>query len=103
MAIEAKVRKIGNSLGIVLPKKFCKPLKSRRVHPCILRSPKCGIQVNAEKPHLEKMQVTEDAMRRYGTFRSSLSERAHLAGLAGSLCSAQPTACPVWWIGRYSR
>ena len=31
----------------------------------ITESPKCGIQVNAEKPHFkEKMQVAEDAMRR---------------------------------------
>ena len=37
----------------------------------ITESPKCGIQVNAEKPHFkEKMQVAEDAMRRYrNTFR----------------------------------
>ena len=38
---------------------------------CTTESPKCGIQVNAEKPHFkEKMQVAEDAMRRYrNTFR----------------------------------
>ena len=37
----------------------------------ITESHKCGNQVNAEKPHFkEKMQVAEDAMRRYrNTFR----------------------------------
>ena len=72
MAIEAKVRKIGNSLGIVLPKEVLQTLKVEEgASLYITESPKCGILVNAEKPHFkEKMQVAEDAMRRYrNTFR----------------------------------
>lgn len=37
----------------------------------ITKSPKGGIQINAQKPHFKKkLQVAEDAMRRYhNTFR----------------------------------
>jgi putative addiction module antidote len=72
MAIEAKVRKIGNSLGIVLPKEVLQTLKVEEgASLYITEAPKCSIKVNAEKPHFkEKMQVAEDAMRRYrNTFR----------------------------------
>ena len=72
MAIEAKVRKIGNSLGIVLPKEVLQTLKVEEgASLYITEAPKCSVQVNAEKPHFkEKMQVAEDAMRRYrNTFR----------------------------------
>ncbi|MFL2912254.1 MAG: AbrB/MazE/SpoVT family DNA-binding domain-containing protein [Opitutales bacterium] len=53
MAIEAKVRKIGNSLGIVLPKEVLQTLKVEEgASLYITDSPKCGIQVNAEKTSL---------------------------------------------------
>ena len=42
---------------------------------CTTESPKCGIQVNAEKPHFkEKMQVAENAMHRYRSTFNKLAE-----------------------------
>ena len=44
MAIEAKVRKIGNSLGIVLPKEVLQTLKVEEgASLYITESPKCGV------------------------------------------------------------
>jgi len=42
---------------------------------CTTESPKCGIQVNAEKPHFKKkMQVAENAMHRYRSTFNKLAE-----------------------------
>ena len=72
MAIEAKVRKIGSSLGIVLPKEVLQSMKVEEGASLYLtEAPKCSIQIHAEKPHFKKkMEAAEDIMRRYrNTFR----------------------------------
>jgi putative addiction module antidote len=72
MAIEAKVRKIGSSLGIVLPKEVLQSMKVEEGSSLYLtEAPKCSIQIHAEKPHFKKkMEASGDIMRRYrNTFR----------------------------------
>ncbi len=72
MAIEAKVRKIGNSLGIVLPKEVLQSMKVEEGSSLYLtEATKCSIQIHAEKPHFKKkMEASGDIMRRYrNTFR----------------------------------
>jgi len=72
MAIETKVRKIGNSLGIVLPKEALQALKVEEgatVH--LTEAPNCSLNINPERPGFEEqMQIAESLMQRYrNTFR----------------------------------
>jgi len=72
MAYKTKVRKIGNSLGIVLPKEALQALKVEEGAELYLtEAPEGTLNVNPERPGFaEKMQIAEDIMRRYrNTFR----------------------------------
>jgi putative addiction module antidote len=72
MAIETKVRKIGNSLGIVLPKEALQALKVEEGATVYLtEAPNSSLNINPERPGFEeKMQVAESLMQRYrNTFR----------------------------------
>jgi len=67
MAIETKVRKIGNSLGIVLSKEALQTLKVGEGDTIYLtEAPECSLRMTPEKPGFqEKMQVAEGLMNRY--------------------------------------
>jgi len=67
MAIETKVRKIGNSYGIVLPKEALQALKVEEGATLYLtEAPNGSLNLNPEQPGFEeKMQVAENLMQRY--------------------------------------
>jgi putative addiction module antidote len=67
MIIEAKVRKIGNSLGIVLPKEALQALKVGEGDVLYLtEGAENSLRVTCERPEFrEKMEIAEDLMNRY--------------------------------------
>lgn len=75
MAIEIKVRKIGNSLGIVLPKEALNTLKvSEGATLYLTESPEGALRITPEKPGFgKKMKIADDLMKRY---RNALRELA---------------------------
>ncbi len=75
MAIQTKVRKIGNSLGIVLPKEALQALKVQEGDVLFLtEAPECSLRVTPGKPGFQDMmKIAEDGMNRY---RNALRELA---------------------------
>ena len=67
MPIETKVRKIGNSLGIVLSKEALQTLKVGEGDRIFLtEAAESSLRMTAERPGFEaKMGVAEDLMNRY--------------------------------------
>ena len=75
MPIATKVRKIGNSLGIVLPKEALQTLRVEEGSTLFLtEAPKSSLMITPERPGFdETMRVAEDGMNRY---RNALRELA---------------------------
>jgi putative addiction module antidote len=75
MAIETKVRKIGNSLGIVLPKDALQALKVSEGDTLFLtEAPECSLRVTPNRPGFDDvMKIAELGMSRY---RNALRELA---------------------------
>ncbi|HRJ72595.1 MAG TPA: AbrB/MazE/SpoVT family DNA-binding domain-containing protein [Terrimicrobiaceae bacterium] len=75
MAIETKVRKIGNSLGIVLPKEALQALKVEEGATLYLtEAPENSLRVTPEQPGFaEMMNIAERGMQKY---RNALRELA---------------------------
>ncbi len=75
MAIETKVRRIGNSLGIVLPKEALNALKVEEGATLYLtEAPEGALRVTPAQPEFGKMMaIAERGMRRY---RNALRELA---------------------------
>jgi putative addiction module antidote len=75
MAIELKLRKVGNSLGVVLPKEALAHLKVEEGQSVYLtEAPDGGYRVTADSPDFaRKMAVVENLSRRY---RNALRELA---------------------------
>lgn len=75
MAIETKVRRIGNSLGIVLPKEALNALKVEEGATLYLtEAPEGSLRVTPDQPGFaQKMKVAERLMGRY---RNALRELA---------------------------
>lgn len=75
MTIEAKVRKIGNSLGIVLPKEALQALKVQEGDVLYLtEGAECSLRVTAEQPEFQDvMKLAEEGINRY---RNALRELA---------------------------
>jgi putative addiction module antidote len=75
MAIETKVRRIGNSLGIVLPKEALQRLRVEEGTTLYLtEAPNDSLSITAEKPGFKDiMALAEDGMNRY---RNALRELA---------------------------
>ncbi|MCC5790222.1 MAG: AbrB/MazE/SpoVT family DNA-binding domain-containing protein [Opitutales bacterium] len=67
MAIETKVRKIGNSLGIVLPKEALQKLRVEEGATLYLtEAPNDSLSVTPGRPGFkEKMDIAESLMNRY--------------------------------------
>jgi len=75
MPIQTKVRKIGNSLGIVLPKEALQTLKVSEGDVLFLtEAPEGSLRITPERPGFEDiMKVAEEGMSRY---RNALRELA---------------------------
>lgn len=75
MPIETKVRRIGNSLGIVLPKEALQALKVQEGDVLFLtEAPEGSLRVTPERPGFQDiMKIAEDGMNRY---RNALRELA---------------------------
>lgn len=75
MPIETKVRKIGNSLGIVLPKEALQALRVEEGATLYLtEAPNSSLQITPERAGFaEKMRIAESLMDRY---RNALRELA---------------------------
>lgn len=75
MAMETKVRKIGNSLGIVLPKEAIHAMQVEEGATLYLtETPENGLRVTPNQPGFkEKMEIADSLMRRY---RNALRELA---------------------------
>ena len=75
MAYKTKVRKIGNSLGIVLPKEALQAMKVEEGATLyITEAPKGAVRITPEQDNFgEKMLIAENLMDRY---RNALRELA---------------------------
>ena len=75
MVLELKLRKVGNSVGVVLPKEALARLNAAEGDSVFLtESPGGGLRVTAQSPEFaKKMKVFESLSRRY---RNALRELA---------------------------
>ena len=75
MIAQTKVRKIGNSLGVVLPKEALQQLKAEKgTILYFTESPECALRITPERPGFnKKMEIAESLMKRY---RNTLRELA---------------------------
>jgi len=75
MPIETKVRRIGNSLGIVLPKEALQRLRVEEGATLYLtEAPNDSLSITPDRPGFkEKMEIAESLMQRY---RNALRELA---------------------------
>jgi putative addiction module antidote len=75
MAMETKIRKIGNSLGIVLPKEALNAMKVEEGATLYLtETPENGLRVTPDQPGFsEMMKIADRGMRKY---RNALRELA---------------------------
>ena len=74
MALELKLRKIGNSVGVVLPKEALARLNVVEGDDLYLTETPDGFRVTSKNPNFaEKMKVAEGLSRRY---RNALDELA---------------------------
>jgi len=74
MTLELKIRKVGNSLGIVLPKEALAHLAVREGDTLTLTEAQDGLRISAANPEFSKtMAVFESLNRRY---RNTLRELA---------------------------
>jgi putative addiction module antidote len=75
MAYKTKLRKIGNSLGIVIPKEALQAMKVEEGETLyITEAPEGAVQVTSANPAFEeKAQIADSLMKRY---RNALRELA---------------------------
>jgi putative addiction module antidote len=75
MVIETKVRRIGNSLGILLPKEALQAMKVKEGATLDLtEAPECSLRITPERPGFEElMAIAERGMQQY---RNALRELA---------------------------
>lgn len=75
MMVQSKIRKIGNSLGVVLPKEALQQLNAKEgTILYFTESPESSLRVTPERPGFEgKMEIVESLMQRY---RNTLRELA---------------------------
>ena len=75
MPIKTKIRKIGNSYGIVLPKEALQALKVEEGASVYLtEAPNSTLNINPDRPGFEDMmQIAEEGMQRY---RNTMRELA---------------------------
>jgi putative addiction module antidote len=74
MAVTLTVRKIGNSLGVILPQEALSALKVAEGDKIVLSEAPDGMKVNNFDPDFERqMKIAEEGMRKY---RNALRELA---------------------------
>ncbi|MFZ4589200.1 MAG: AbrB/MazE/SpoVT family DNA-binding domain-containing protein [Terrimicrobiaceae bacterium] len=75
MLAQSKVRKIGNSLGIVLPKEALQQLQAEEGTILYLtESPECSLRITPERPGFKEfMEIADKGMKKY---RNALRELA---------------------------
>lgn len=74
MVLELKLRKIGNSVGIVLPKEALAHLKAGEGDTvCLTEASEGAVRMTANPEVARQMDVVKDVMRRY---RNTLRELA---------------------------
>ena len=72
---KTKLRKIGNSLGIVIPKEAVQAMKVREGATLYLTdAPECSLRVTPDREHFDRMmEIAERGMQKY---RNALRELA---------------------------
>ncbi len=74
MHLELKLRKIGNSVGVVLPKEALNRLKAKEGDTLTVTDSPSGLQMTAQDPEFARaMSVFKDISKRY---RNTLKELA---------------------------
>jgi putative addiction module antidote len=75
MTMKTKVRRIGNSLGVVLPKEAVQAMKVKEGATLyITEAPECSLQITPERKGFEEMmQMAEEGMQ---TYRNALRQLA---------------------------
>ena len=75
MTYKTKLRKIGNSLGIVIPKEAVQAMKVREGATLYLTdAPECSLRVTPDREHFDRMMdIAERGMQKY---RNALRELA---------------------------
>jgi putative addiction module antidote len=75
MLAQSKVRKIGNSLGIVLPKEALQQLQAEEGTILYLtESPECSLRITPERPGFKEfMEIADKGIKKY---RNALRELA---------------------------
>jgi putative addiction module antidote len=74
MVLELKLRKIGNSLGIVLPKEALTSLKVQEGQTLTLTQAQDGMRLTASDPEFAKTMATFESLNR--RYRNALRELA---------------------------
>jgi len=74
MNLELKLRKVGNSVGVVLPKEALAHLKSREGDTVILTETPNGYRVTPHSPEFAKTMAVFDSLNR--RYRNTLRELA---------------------------
>jgi len=76
MTVEAKIRKIGNSLGIILPKEVLQQLNAGEGMSLYLtESPDGAVRVSRQDPDFaEKARMADDIIQRYPNALSELAK-----------------------------
>ena len=82
MPYQTKLRKIGNSLGIVIPKEAIRAMKVQEGATLYLtEAPDCSLRINPDREHFDRMmEIAERGMQKY---RNALRELALAAGAIG--------------------
>ena len=67
MTMKTKVRRIGNSLGVVLPKEALQAMKVKEGETLYLtEAPECALRLTPERPGFEEiMDIAEQGMKKY--------------------------------------
>jgi len=76
MAKKTKIRKIGNSYGIVLPKETLHILKVKEGDTLIITDgPECSVRLTSDQDHFEEMmKLADSVMHRYQNALRKLAE-----------------------------
>ena len=73
MVLELKLRKVGNSVGLVLPKQALAHLKAGEGDTIVVTETPDGVRMTANPEVAKQMEVVKDIMHRY---RNTLRELA---------------------------
>ncbi len=80
MVFSLKLRKVGNSVGLVLPKEALARLRVKEGDTvCLTEAPEGGFRITAGEPEFEeKMKAAESVIRRYRKALRELAKRGRV-------------------------